>query len=151
MNNWNYLFWENHLPARCTVMVCMGLSISSIFGILGTKEIVDVTTSFLFLGLDFIIWKTGNVDVGQESFVINCICIYIFLILLAVKITITKVYNQIRPFFHFVLGAACCSDMSLLSLRLESELGITVVDFLQGLFSVGNNIRVSGIIHIINV
>ena len=61
--------------------------------------------------------------------------------MLAVKITVTIVYNRIRPFrvFLFTLGAVLgLVGMSQLS-SLESELIIVVVDFLRDLFSVGNN------------
>ena len=58
-------------------MVNVGLSISSIFRIFGTEEVVNIlTSSYLFLGFDF--WKTCNVDVNQEPLIINYICFYMF-------------------------------------------------------------------------
>jgi hypothetical protein len=51
--------------------------------------------------------------------------------MLAVKIIVSRVYNKIGPFFLF--------DMAAVSERLaesESEVIITVVDFLRDFFSV---------------
>ena len=47
--------FDDHIPAQHTVMVYTGLSIGSIFRVLGTKEAVNIPTAFLFLGLDFIV------------------------------------------------------------------------------------------------